>query len=79
MPELKPCPFCGGVAELREVHAYLTEGWRVQCESCKNCTMPTWIDQPLMNGTGSPDESTRYTSDQAAQIAAEKWNRRINT
>ena len=74
---LKPCPFCGGTAELRDVRVYLATGWRIRCTGCGIGTIPVLIDHPHMTGKGSPDESTRYTSKQAAQIAADKWNRRI--
>ena len=72
---LKPCPCCGSPATLKTVRSYVTKGWRVVCD--KNCiaTMPVWIDSPLIRGDGL-DESTRYTSARAAEIAVEKWNRR---
>lgn len=72
---LKPCPCCGGSAMLKTVQSYVTKGWRVVCDKGCVTTMPVWIDAPLIRGDGL-DESTRYTSAQAAQIAVEKWNRR---
>lgn len=72
---LKPCPFCGGRAGRIERRTYVTTGWQVQCTACRCATPPVWINSPVSFGDGV-DESTRYTSDQAAQIAADKWNRR---
>lgn len=75
MTELKPCPFCGGRAEQIERRTYCTTGWQIQCTTCRCATPPTWIDLPVTFGR-CVDESTRYTSARAAQIAADKWNGR---
>lgn len=75
-PTLKPCPFCGGEAELKEARSYVTNGWRIMCKKCRIGTLPVWIDLPLLTGKGL-DESTRYTSEQVVAITVEKWNRRI--
>lgn len=76
MPELKPCPFCGGTAALADVLAYVSKGVRIRCTCCSAATTMVLIDHPKLNANGL-DESTRYTSDQAAQIVADKWNRRM--
>ena len=34
MTELKPCPFCGGYAELREVYEGRTETYAIHCCCC---------------------------------------------
>ncbi len=77
MPRLRPCPFCGGEAELKSANIYVDAGWFARCTMCRNRTMVVIVDHPSLRGTGELDESTRYTSEQAAQIAAGKWNRRI--
>ena len=76
MAKLKHCPFCGGQASLVECRSYVAKGWRVICTKCKIATGGVYIDRPLISGTG-PIETTRYTSDQAAQIAVDTWNRRV--
>lgn len=77
---LKPCPFCGAPAELRECRTYCTTGWQVRCVKCKVKTEGVYINLPATKpGVNGPflDESTRYTSDQAADLAARTWNRRV--
>lgn len=75
MPELKPCPFCGSNAQIKEARIYLDRGWKVQCNKCKIATLPVLIDHPILTSSGL-DESTRYTSEQAKKIVADIWNRR---
>ncbi len=74
---LKPCPFCGGEAEMRKAYGYI-DGWCVRCSQCKMTTLPILIDQPRITYADGTDETTRYTSEQAATIAAAAWNRRAN-
>lgn len=78
--KLRRCPFCGGAAELRECRVYRATGWRVKCTRCKVKTEGVYINLPATKpGVSGPflDESTRYTSDQAAKIAVDTWNRRV--
>lgn len=61
MTELKPCPFCGGEAELFEIYHYndsLTL-FQAGCEAC-----------------GIHFRGCRDTKAEARQVAIEKWNRR---
>lgn len=77
---LKPCPFCGAPAELVECRVYRATGWKVKCIRCKTATEGVYIDLPKTRcGACGPflDETTRYTSDQAADLAARTWNRRV--
>lgn len=77
---LKPCPCCGAAAQLREVRAYVYSGWQVKCIQCKLATPGFYINLPATKpGACGPflDETTRYTSDQAAELAARTWNRRV--
>ena len=77
MDKLKPCPFCGGAAELTNSNAYGSPIVFVRCAKCKARTPYMWIDHPRMKAAGL-DESTRYTEEQAEAKAIEAWNRRAN-
>ena len=61
MTELKPCPFCGGRADLVLVDG--CESWRahIECTEC-GAESPTvwWMDDEDFKGT-----------------AVKKWNRRV--
>lgn len=75
--ELKPCPFCGGEAELRHGNLYVDRVVLVRCTKCHARTDFVWIDHPSIKAsTGKLDESTRYTEQQAIDKATEAWNRR---
>lgn len=60
--KLKPCPFCGGIAEIKhdfydnDQHSY------VRCRGCRCKISDVQI-------------STEYSSDEKA---AERWNRRVD-
>ncbi len=60
--ELKPCPFCGKVPELRwRGSAYIGFYARIKCESC-NMVM----------------EHYNWKCDKAKSEIADKWNRRVD-
>lgn len=77
-PDLKPCPFCGGEAEMKMGNVYCDKCYFVKCTICRCKTQFVIIDHPNITYTGDLDESTRYTSVQAAKIAADLWNRRAD-
>lgn len=73
--ELKPCPFCGGEARIKPGRMYYDSCVQVRCLECGCETKPIVIDHPQVTANGV-DESTRYTEEQAVNIAAKIWNRR---
>ena len=77
---LKPCPFCGGEAEVIHTRVYLDEARRVGCTLCHVVTPAVLVNHPAYteNSFGKPDESTRYTAERAEEKAAEVWNRRVD-
>lgn len=75
--DMKPCPFCGGEAELKPSTIYGSPIVFVRCTVCFVRTDYVWIDHPSMKATGL-DELTRYTKEQAEANAIEAWNRRAN-
>ena len=44
--KLKPCPFCGGEAELKKLGVICDEGYAVVCKECKARTKLTFIEKP---------------------------------
>ena len=82
MTELKPCPFCGGEAEIAKGRLYVDTTYAVKCKSCLCRTAAVMVDHPNLiwrEGCSAPelDESTRYNGSHAMEIAAEAWNHRI--
>lgn len=69
VPELKPCPFCGGPAEFET--RYRTDGqthYEVAVVACQLCGCRT--DDYILNGY--------YGSDDTQQDAIDAWNKRTN-
>lgn len=77
--KLEYCPCCGGEAEMKPTNIYMSKARAVVCKECGLRTKLIFINTPCMNSKGKPDESTRYTEEQAEKIAAELWNRRVNS
>ena len=75
--ELKPCPFCGGKADIKHANIFMDEAYYVKCGSCYAMTKRFLVDHPrLVASTGELDEDTRYDALTAIKKAAEAWNRR---
>ena len=75
--KLKPCPFCGGYAEVVRKQIYLDHGYRVDCTQCGAKSTVVLVNHPRYTYCGL-DESTRYTEGQAKAKAVELWNRRAD-
>ena len=62
--KLKPCPFCGGEAEIiSDVYGIMCKGFALV--TCKDCGAKS----------DKSEESIDYC---AKQVVADKWNRRAN-
>ena len=66
--ELKPCPFCGGVARL----LVLSKGVKVMCTEC-DCQTDTYDDSNPFYGL---DSWRDIKWPNAVEKAIEAWNRR---
>jgi len=75
--KLKPCPFCGGKAEIiSHPHdwGYTPPASSVKCNDCKVETQKVKIDS-----YGSKNNLERYVekSSQANTLLKKEWNRRV--
>lgn len=70
--ELKPCPFCGGKAEIRRGKIYLVDSVQAHCTEC-SVAMPKVPINHLLYTQG---KEVRLTEEQAMQKTANAWNRR---
>lgn len=75
LPDLKPCPFCGGEAEMRVSDPFGADKLvRVICHACKSA------GQAYSEGKSvfPVDDSKKYTTlEEAEQKAVAAWNQRI--
>lgn len=70
--ELKPCPFCGGKAEIRRCKLYLDEAIQVHCTQC-GTSQPKEIPNHRMYSYG---EEMFLTEKMATEKMMSRWNRR---
>ena len=71
---LKPCPFCGGMAEIRETHIYQDEAIIVKCVKCFATTALVFIDNPK-HMRDNLDKTPRFTFWDAINETERLWNR----
>ena len=69
MAELKPCPFCGGEASIKEQTVYVYNAIFAHCKNCKARVMEYFADAPNIHGVTLGREK-------AIEKAIEAWNRR---
>lgn len=69
-PKLKPCPFCGGKAELE--HNTGSNSWFIQCGDCTART-EEWCNRTKGNG-----KEVYESIIECVETAVEAWNRRAD-
>lgn len=72
---LKPCPFCGGEAELRRTTVYLDGAVQIHCTQCNVHTPKRLINHLAYRG----GEQIYITETMAIEKATNDWNRRAGT
>ena len=72
--ELKPCPFCGGKAEIKNGYVYYIKCVQAHCTEC-GAYMPK---VPINHLIYTKGKSVRLTEEQAKMKTANEWNRRAD-
>lgn len=71
--ELKPCPFCGSKAEIKEGYSYYNKTVQAHCTQCNACMSKVPIDCLIY----TKGKTVRFTKEQATQKTTNEWNRRV--
>jgi len=74
MAELKPCPFCGGEAEMHFQSVYTDSAVCVVCAECKARTRLVLFDCKYIFYRG--EQNVFVTQEEAEDDVTELWNRR---
>lgn len=72
--ELKPCPFCGGKAEIKRGKIYLDDYVQAHCTKCGASIPKTLIDH-LVYICG---KHVRFSEEHAIKKTTNDWNRRAD-
>lgn len=79
MAELKPCPFCGGAAELTFKHpVYGAGGCEIKCISCRAKVNDFGYTETHINKNSISTPATIESISQCIKRAIEAWNRRAD-
>lgn len=77
--ELKPCPFCGGKAELYQ-NEWADTGYEEHIIQCKKCPVEIFSDIiSTQDGTEAGIKKTKIESRRELKKLITTWNKRINT
>lgn len=81
MNGLKPCPFCGGHAEIKVYNPkyYGTVGVSVVCKNCGARGRLAGINDLVISGNTISTPITNDTVERGRRQAAELWNRRVKS
>lgn len=74
--DIPDCPFCGGESKYKLFLFYGGRGIAVRCSKCLATSRVIKINCPKVTVNGV-DESTRYTEQQAKEIARNLWSCRV--
>ena len=72
--ELKPCPFCGGKAEIRRCRVYLDDALQAHCTQC-SVSMPK---EPINHLLYTEGKEIYVTEEMAIERTTKRWNRRAD-
>jgi Lar family restriction alleviation protein len=72
--ELKPCPFCGGEAEIHRAKSYLDDVVQIHCTQCNVHTPKRLINHLAYRG----GEQIYILEAMAIEQATYDWNRRAD-
>lgn len=78
MEKLKPCPYCGGEADIQHKSFYMSSAYCVECKVCRTRTKLVFADTIGYKVVDNKFKETRYDTLTAIKMVVDLWNRRVN-